>query len=387
MLYVPDADGLYACFVSTRDAAKDQVSIYKIALEGTPVKRALTTLPEILQLESLPLAVQEPATEAAPAATNEFSMQIDALRKKITQLADRITAAQQELDELRADYAAATRERQQTLAIKIELREQTITQYYAELQQSQDDIRQTEYQMLEQGIAPVTEAAPAPQAESKPQHVSFTPEPGRMVTLPALVIQQPIAVVVEEKDFTFKTNASTQIFYNEPVEGVSYRIQIGVFSRKLDPPELKQFTPVFAVEQGGKWAYAIGSFPLFNEAQKQLPAVKRQFKNAVIVAFKDGKSITVKQARIDETKNPVKKQEPAPTQIYQIVLGDYPSGLPQNLLKTVQQATDKDIARAILNGKTEYVVGPYARKSDAEQVLGILHRSGFNQTHVETIKN
>ncbi|MDR3180861.1 MAG: hypothetical protein LBT61_02910 [Prevotellaceae bacterium] len=392
MLYVPDADGLYACFVSTRDAAKDQVSIYKIALEGTPVKRALATLPEILQLESLPLAVQESATDTAPTATtNEFSTQIEALQKKITQLTDWMAVAQQELDKLRTDYAAATNEQQQrSLAIKIELREQTITQYYTELQQAHDDIRQTEYQMLEQGIMPVVKTAPAPKTESKlqPQQVSFTPNPDRIMTLPALIIQQPVVEIVEEKDFTFKTNAPTQIYYNEPVEGVSYRIQIGIFSRKLEPHELKQFTPVFATEQGNKWLYAIGSFPLFNEAQKQLPAVKRQFKDAMIAAFKDGKSVTVKQARIDEGKNPVKKQETASTQeaAYQIVLGDYPSGLPQNLLKTVQQATGKDIVRAVLNGKTEYVVGPYARKNDAEQVLETLHRSGFTHTYVEVIE-
>jgi hypothetical protein len=388
LLYVPDADGLYACFVSTRDAAKGHVSIYKIALEGTPVKRALTEPAEILQLESLPFATQKPAADTASGATPKAPTQIDALRKKIAQLTDRIAVAQQELDKLRADYAAATSEQQQrSLAIKIELREQTIALYYAEIQQAHDDVRQAEYRMLEQGVVPVTETAPAPKTESKPQpqQVAFTPNPARMATLPALLVQQPVVEVVEEKDFTFKTNAPTQIFYNEPVEGVSYRIQVGIFSRKLDPKELKQFTPVFAEEQGKKWSYAIGSFPLFNEAQKQLPAVKRHFKDALIVAFKDGKSIDVKQARIAEGKNPVKPQKPVPNQqaVYQIVLGDYPSGLPKNLLKTVQQATDKDIARAILSGKTEYVVGPYARKNDAEQVLDILHRNGFDQTRVE----
>ena len=124
MLYVPDADGLYACFVSTRDADKGHVSIYKIVLEGTPVKRALATLPEILQLESLPLVVQESATDTAhAAATNEFSTQIDALQKTIAQLTGRISVAQQELDNLRAGYAAATNEQQQrSLTIKIELR-------------------------------------------------------------------------------------------------------------------------------------------------------------------------------------------------------------------------------------------------------------------------
>jgi hypothetical protein len=393
MLYVPDADGLYACFVSTRDAAKGRVSIYKIALEGTPVKRALTTPDEILRLEKLSFATPESAAgpAATPAATNKPSKQIDALREKITQLTSRIAAAQQELDSLRGDYAAATHEQQQrTLATKIERREHTIAQHYAALQEAHDDIRQAEYRMLEQGLVPVTEAAPAPRAEHNPQaqQMMFTSKPGRMVALPALRIQQPIVEVVEEKDFTFKTNAPPQIFYNEPVEGVSYRIQIGIFSRKLDPQELKQFTPVFAVEQNRKWSYAIGSFPLFNEAQRQLPAVKRHFKDAMIVAFKDGKSIDVKKARIAEGKNPVKKQEPArePQAIYQIVLGDYPSGLPQNLRKTLQQATDKDIARATLNGKTEYVAGPYTRKGDAGRVLDILHRSGFTQARVEAVE-
>jgi hypothetical protein len=106
------------------------------------------------------------------------------------------------------------------------------------------------------------------------------------------------------------------------------------------------------------------------------------------VAFKDGKSIDVKQARIIEGKNQAKPQESAPDQqtVYQIALGDYPSGLPKNLLKTVQQATDKDIARAVVNGKTESVVGPYARKSDADQVLDILHRNGFTKVQL-VIKN
>jgi hypothetical protein len=393
MLYVPDADGLYACFVSTRNAAESYASIYKIALEGTPVKRALTLPDEILQLESLPFAVQQSAATAngnhAPAAVAKPSTQIDALREKVTQLTGRIAAAQQELDKLRAEYAAATHEqRQRTLAIQIELREQTITQYYTDLQQAHDNVGQAEYRMLEQGIAPVAEAAPTPKAESKPQQVVFTSNPSRMVTLPALRVQQPVTEVVEEKDFTFKAGVSTQIFYNEPVEGISYRIRIGIFSRKLEPHELKQFTPVFAVEQGGKWAYAIGSFPLFNEAQKQLPEVKRKFKDAMIVAFNNGRSIDVKQARIAERKTPVKKQEPAADQqaVYQIVLGDYPSGLPQNLLKTVQQATGKDIARAILNGKSEYVVGPYARENEAGQVLETLHRNGFEQARMEAIE-
>jgi hypothetical protein len=377
--------------VSTRDADSSRVSIYKIALEGTPVKRALTIPSEILQLESLPFAVRSPAANPAPAATGKSSTEIEELRKKIAQLTDRTAVAQQELDRLRAAYTAATHtQQQQSLAVKIELREQTITQYYAALQQAHDDVRQAEYRMLEQGIVPVTEAASTPKADSKPQwsQVVFTPKSGRVITLPAPVVQQPVVEVKEQKDFTFHTDASTLIFYNEPVEGVSYRIQIGIFSRKLDVHELKRFTPVFAVEQGNKWSYAIGSFSLFNEAQKHLPAVKRYFKDAMIVAFKDGQSIDVKKARIAEGKNPDKTQEPASSRqaVYQIVLGDYPSGLPQNLLKTVQQATDKDIARATLNGKTEYVAGPYARKSEADQVLEILHRSGFNHTRVEIIE-
>jgi hypothetical protein len=381
MLYVPAA-GLYACFVSTRNAAKGQVSIYKIVLEGTPVKRALALPDEIVQLESLPLAVQQSAavTTVKPAPAARSSAQINALWEKVTQLTNRIAATQQELDKLRTDYAITREQQQRALAIQIELREQTITQYYTELQQAHDNVAQAEYRMLEQGITPVAEATPAPKTESSPQQVVFTSKSARMVTLPALRLQQPVAEVVEEKDFTFKIDAPTQIFYNEPVEGISYRIRIGLFSRKLEPHELKRFTPVFATEQQGKWVYAIGSFSLFSEAQKQLPVVKRKFKDAMVVAFNNGRSIDVKQARIAEGKTPAKKPEPATPNrqaVYQVVLGDYPAGLPQNLLKTVQQATGKDIARAAVNGKTEYVVGPYAHEGDAGQVLETLHRNGF----------
>ncbi|MDR3236864.1 MAG: hypothetical protein LBT48_09130 [Prevotellaceae bacterium] len=384
LLYVPDADGLYACFASTRHTHRDSVTLYKIALEGTPVKHAVTAMSDILQLESL-APTRHDAAAKPDVATNGIHVRYNALLGKVRQISEKITDVQQALNRLRIDYAAAQSVEQQRIAAQITTHEQTLVQYQEEFRKANDNVQQAEYEMLAQGIVPTADIAPPSAApnQAQPMQASFMPKYNSMITLPDITLQQPV-VQAEETDFTFRTNAATEMFTHAAAEGIRYSIRFGVFSRRLSAKECKGFTPVFETALGDKWAYSIGSFSLFNEAQKQLPAVRRSFSDALIVAFKNGKTIPVKQARLEEGKTPA---QPAKADVaYQIVLGDYPAGLPKNLLKTVQQATNKDIVRTTHNGKTGYAVGAYAHKSEADKVLDILHRNGFDKTRIEAVE-
>jgi hypothetical protein len=112
--------------------------------------------------------------------------------------------------------------------------------------------------------------------------------------------------------------------------------------------------------------------------------VRRDFKDVLIIAYKDGKPIEIKKARLEEGKTPVSAvSTPAGNKVvYQVILGET---LPNNLHRAVQQATSREIARTVAGGKTRYIVGPYNSREEAERVVDTLQQSGFNTVNLETV--
>ncbi len=396
LLYVPDTDGLFACFASTRNTSGDSVTLYKIALEGTPVKQSLTELTDILQAAELQIADegletkrQETRDQNINAPLSTVIAQYQQLLKQGEQVKQRVSLGENELDQLRADYSAAGAEQRKVIAVKIELREQTLNQYRQEQQDIAKKTQELEYSMLAQGIVPVAEIqSEQPHPVEAPVPVaSFNLQAGKIITLANFVVQQPVVEVPEEKDFTLTTGAESQIYENETVEGITYRYQIGVYSKKPEAKTFKGYSPVFINEAKGKWVCSIGAFRSYAEAQKYTAQFRRNFKNPLLIAYKDSKIIDLKQARMEEKHQPASKPATASANkdmAYQVVLGEY-TVLPPALLKTVQQATSKDITRATVNGKTVYTVGPYQVQSEANKVVQVLQQSGFSEVKTEAV--
>ena len=397
LLYVPDTDGLFACFASTRNTSGDSVTLYKIALEGTPVKQSLTELTDILEAADLRVTGdkrletkrQETRDQNINAPLSTVIAQYQQLLKQGEQVKQRVSLGENELDQLRADYSAAGAEQRKVIAVKIELREQTLNQYRQEQQDIAKKTQELEYSMLAQGIAPVAEIQPAQPlpVEAPVPAASFNLQAGKIITLANFVVQQPVAEVPEEKDFTLKTGAVSQIYENETVEGITYRYQVGVYSKKPDAKTFKGYSPVFINETKGKWVCSIGAFRTYAEAQKYTAQFRRNFKNPLLTAYKDNKTIDLKQARLEESRQPAPKSTAVSSDkdmAWQVVLGEY-TVIPPGLLKTVQQATSKDITRATVNGKTVYAVGPYPSRSEADKVVQVLQQSGFSEVKTEAV--
>jgi len=392
LLYVPDADNLYACMASTRNAGKDSITVYKIALEGTPVKQPLSQLSDIVKAATLhspttPIYIEK--TAAATAEDNRSEAD-QGLVQELQKIKQRSSAAQIELDQLRADYSKTTNaQERKTLAVKIEIREQTLSQYRQEIQQLNKQIQESEYALLTQGIvvAPIrlSTTIDASGKVCVPIQTSITPRPEKIISIPEIRVQAPIVAVAETKDFTLRTKTETRIFENELIEGISYRYQVGVYSKKPDVKIFNGYSPVFIDERNGKWVCSIGSFRTHAEAQKHSATIKREFKDAMMVAYKDSKPIEVRLARVEEGKRPAATSStPVNRNVaYQIILGET---LPDNLHRTVQRATSKEIARTIVNGKTQYVAGPYNSKEEADKVVAILQQSGFTSVSLDTIE-
>jgi hypothetical protein len=109
---------------------------------------------------------------------------------------------------------------------------------------------------------------------------------------------------------------------------------------------------------------------------------KRGFPKAYIVAFNNGKSISVKNARILEKQKLSEQGEVS----YQLLLKGYPDGIPSGILTAIRGACDKDLAKSIENGQTVYMVGPFAKKEEAENLKNLLFGLGAEDLSVKSIK-
>jgi hypothetical protein len=90
-----------------------------------------------------------------------------------------------------------------------------------------------------------------------------------------------------------------------------YQIQLFVVSSRPTIKQLKGVSPVFSHPQrSGKTMYAAGLFRTYADAEAALAAVRKAgHKNAIIVAFEDGKTLSLAKARQKESSVKVITEE------------------------------------------------------------------------------
>ena len=98
---------------------------------------------------------------------------------------------------------------------------------------------------------------------------------------------------------------------NRLPDGIVYQIQIFVTGTTPSIKQLKGLSPVYSHRQrSGKTLYAVGCWRTYEEAERALPSVKRAgFSSAFVIAFENGQSLPVKQARKKESSVTVVTEE------------------------------------------------------------------------------
>jgi N-acetylmuramoyl-L-alanine amidase len=84
-----------------------------------------------------------------------------------------------------------------------------------------------------------------------------------------------------------------------------YKVQIASSKQKIDPlknTEFKNLSDVDFFESNGWYKYTTGRFYQFDEANTAFQEIKKQYKDAFLVAFYKGKKISVKKAHKLEKK-------------------------------------------------------------------------------------
>ena len=383
-LFVPSIDQTTAIFASSRGGKNDSLELYRIVLEANPIKQSGHSLQEIEQLAQLvPIQTKAQAknAEEPKQPTDDYNV----LREKMQEQQADEQNLQKKLNSVRNAYIASSDNDERTyLQNQILEYEQQLMQMQSDIAQTIAQVQQAEQELLAKGIVPQKTNA----KETKVNNVISNFKPferhyKRSVDFPLLSMLPPPEEVIPESEYVFRVGKTSAIFYNQSLpKGLVYRIQIGKFSRRLPEAELKGLSPAFIYPENKLFIHYIGHFALYNDVAKALTEVKKKgFKDALVVPFIDGKRTTVKLAREFETK----KKSQGTTALTsstgtKIVLGEFPKGLPTDLRQAVQAATESDIVRTTVNGRTVYMVGPFATPADAQKVQEYLKANGFETT-------
>lgn len=180
--------------------------------------------------------------------------------------------------------------------------------------------------------------------------------------------------------------------------GVIYRLQLGAYSNPIDPSLFQGMYPIIAETlQGGKIRkYYAGAFHLKAQAEhgKQI-TTKCGFPDAFIVAWYNGRKVTLARAVSVENKQGTDSNQPRESIIqnaplgssYQVIIGTFDGDLPSYVSETVNLlAPGKELMkRPSEDGRNVYFVGLYSEKVQAERLRDNLLASGFIEAKIENI--
>lgn len=363
-LFVSTDDGKYSVFASTRDCPKDSVWVYVLEYDDMPVRRAVTDPDELKTI-----AMLEPETGNADGESSEVETDIpenvDTRRymdkmSEVRQLRDSIDRLGTMIEDARIsnDEEAVLDGEFALIALQDSLAKASAL------------LQEIEMEFLFSGVVidPDKLLAEADReiAGQTAEYVFTRKDFGDPLSL-EMLSPEP------EFDYSFKILEEGQFAEDNTLpSGLVYQIQMFSTTTKAKVSSLKGLSPVFETRTAnGRYTYRVGVFRTYADVLSNLNSVKRVgFRNAFIVAFNDGKELTVAKARAVEAENK--------SSLYEIRIETGNAELDMTVAGGIrQQAPGKDIARIEKEDGTKmYVVGPFADKTAAENLAGFIRAMG-----------
>ena len=376
-LYINSDSGNYSILASKRDvSAKDSIRIYQLEFESTPVKRAIGSTEEALEIASLRSKERSAQIESKnrdkvdsnSLKTNPGAYEYTKMFKEVRKIQSDIEETIKEINANRELYNTLTKAEDKTLQEKkISDGELLLTEQQSKLRVANQLVQEREMNFLSKGIIIPREdffkdsTSIVDSSAVKHKMVAKLSLYGR---LPQMEVLNPIVLV----DYAFKVLDKAVIVEDNSIpDGLVYSIQLFLVSSKIPPESFKGLSPVFETETpAGKYLYTVGRFFSYAELSSALTKVKSlKFPNVLAVAYHNGKSISIKNARLLERKI-------VDDNSYQVKLERYPDGIPQPVLDLIRKSTEKDVAMKVINGKTIYFVGPFSNKQEADKLMTTL---------------
>ena len=384
-LYMNTPDGKFTIFASNRDCSKDSVYVYVLEYVSMPVRKAIEDSAELEQLSHLvPLGDSADRNKNVSA---EIPENLDTRRymdkmAQVRAIRDTLAVFESRLENDRNLYVMSSDADERILLTnRILATEAQIPAIQDSLGRASDELRKIEMEFLFNGVVidPDTLMSAADR-EVVGDDADYTFERMNMGGPLQMDILPPPVVF----DYTFKVLDDGQFALDNTLpQGVLYQIQIFTMGTQASVRNLRGLSPVFEQKTAsGRYIYRVGVFRSYKDVLARVNTVKRLgFKSAFIVAFNDGKEVTVSKARSLEAKE---KENPV---LYQVLITPE-AELDEAATSGIrQQASGKDIAK-IENeaGHFTYIVGPYTDKSSAEALKTFVEAMGIGHVELKTVK-
>ena len=386
-LLVNTDDGRYTFFASNRECSADSVWVYVLEFDNMPVRKAVE---DPLQLRELSLL--EPSLYSAMPEEKEVSTDIPEsvdTRKYMEKMAevralrDSLSSYSTLLENERNAFALSNDYAERTRLTDIILRrEARIPQLQDSLDRATSHLQKIEMEFLFSGVVidpdKMMDEADREVVGDATAYTFIRMNPGDPLELKMMEPEKKF-------DYSFKVLEEGQFAEDNSIpDGIVYQIQIFSAINKATVKNIKGLSPVFERRNaGGRYIYRVGLFNTYNDVLSKLNTVKKVgFRSAFIVAYVDGKEVSVSKARSVEAKaREVQK-------FYNVVI------VPEGELEPVvsegmrQQAGGKDIARSETeDGKAGYIIGPFGNKDQADSLVSFVSVMGIENVKVTEIEN
>jgi len=380
LLYFDTPDGNWSVLASTRYSDRGTATIYIMDFDGNPIKTSISDLSAIQKAARLEITETSSATQVRKDASDNGNNQTDGYTSAVLNMRNIQQSYQDILNSLdagRSEYELAETQSQRTqLSQEISSLEVKASQAKSQLDVAKESVRKAEMDLLKKGIIPpaveLQEEKPSNGNESdKTFHFTRT-EP---IPAPEMTTRIPEPVF----NYTFRIQEETEFAPEEvPSEGLVYQVQMVVLSSQPAAARFKGISPVFVRKSSGKFICSAGAFRSYDEASKASAKVRAKgFSQAFLTAYKDGKNIPVKTARLQEKSTA--------GQSYNVTLSGYPDGLPSIVKTTISANCTKDLAKSIVEGKVVYIIGPFSSRTEAESLVAALEAAGAEKVSMETV--
>ena len=401
ILFLNSNDGQYSIVVSNRETEADSVKIYVTEYIATPVRTVPGPDDHPLVLASFPATQSGTATGEGTeetgteddARTSEDRESYSSLMHELRRLQDEYDLKQERIRESRQIYGNASDKDKDFLESLIRDVEQEALDIKKKTDNIRKQVQEMEIDFLSRGIIPeeyVKDASEleTPEAANVPEYHFTKHSRGR---IPYMIVESP----EPEFDYTFKIldrNKGQFVEDNTLPSGIVYQIQFAVLTDHAKTSEIRGMSPVFVTKMpSGKYLHTVGLFRNYDEALQSLNRVRKNgFKDAFIIAFNNGKSITTKAARSMEGKPQAAQQRQQPAGSgdvsYQVIIKGYGSTLPTTVRKVIEETCTKDITRSTNEEEILFAVGPFSKKADAEKLLEALQKAEIENVSIESIK-
>ena len=363
-LFINTEDSRYSVFASNRDCSKDSVWVYVLDYDDMPVRRAITDPDELKEIARL---IPETSSSDDKASEVKADIPENVDTRRYMEKMSQVRQLRDSIDDLGIEIEDARTKNDEEAVFDGEF---ALVALQDSLAKVSAELQQIEMEFLFSGVVidPDKLMAEADK-EIAAQTADYVFTKNNLGKSLSLKILDPIP----EFDYSFKILEEGQFAEDQTLpSGLVYQIQMFLASSPVTVAKLKGLSPVFENKTPtGKYIYRVGVFRTYADVLSHLNSVKKAgFKSAFIVAFNDGKELTVAKARALEAE---KKAH-----LYEVRIETGNNDLDPAIASGIRmQASGKDIARVENeDGTKRYVVGPFSDKSAAEDLVTFIRAMG-----------